>query len=298
VIAAGLLCSVGAASAVLLSKTAVSSTVIEGCQGNLTGLLRVVSNNQTQCLKKLETPVSWNIQGPAGPVGPPGAAGPKGLAGTPGSNGAPGITSVQTLTTGASSACPNGGVRFYVSGGSSYPFCNGANGKDGTNSTVTTTNTVITTVTGPTVTDITTETVTGPTVTDITTVTSPAVTVTVTAPTETDTTTETVTTGCNLHDTGFNTITYSDCVALNTYNETTATEAALAVQAAFIGDGQTAIADYACSGGGDAVELDTDTFVFDWAYDGPAAGRVNIAATSGFSGAGGSCPVPGDPLWH
>ena len=91
-IAAGVVAFAGAswATAAVLSTT--STTTIQACQGRLTGNLRAVSS-PSQCLKDLETPISWNVQGvkgDPGAVGPAGAKGPQGIPGVPGANGAPG----------------------------------------------------------------------------------------------------------------------------------------------------------------------------------------------------------------
>jgi hypothetical protein len=62
---------------------------IYGCYGKFGGLLRVVSNS-TQCIKDLETPISWNQIGPTGPQGTMGPAGPQGIQGPQGPAGATG----------------------------------------------------------------------------------------------------------------------------------------------------------------------------------------------------------------
>lgn len=73
---------------------AVEPQVIQACQHNVTGLLRVV-NRKSQC-RRVETPLVWNVEGRPGPSGlrgRPGAKGDKGatgLAGKDGVNGAPG----------------------------------------------------------------------------------------------------------------------------------------------------------------------------------------------------------------
>jgi Collagen triple helix repeat (20 copies) len=117
-ISAGVVGFAGVSWATAVVLTAPSTTTIQACQGKLTGLLRVVSS-PSLCLKDVETPIAWNVQGAAGPAGangavgatgpagPPGVAGPQGVPGavgpmgppgplgvpgTPGSDGAPGVT--------------------------------------------------------------------------------------------------------------------------------------------------------------------------------------------------------------
>ena len=55
---------------------ATSSGVIDGCYGNTTGILRVLSSGDT--CRSSETSISWNQQGPAGPQGATGPQGPAG----------------------------------------------------------------------------------------------------------------------------------------------------------------------------------------------------------------------------
>jgi hypothetical protein len=77
-----------AAATTVFDNTATS--VIQACQKNTTGLLRVVAS--ASACKPNETPLSWNVQGPAGPAGPPGPTGPAGPAGPPGPKGDTGAT--------------------------------------------------------------------------------------------------------------------------------------------------------------------------------------------------------------
>src|SRR5665213_562645 len=91
-IAAALLGFAGVSYATVV-LTAPSTTTIQACQGKLTGLLRVVSS-PSLCLKDVETPISWNVQGAAGPAGvngAVGATGPAGPAGVAGPQGVPGV---------------------------------------------------------------------------------------------------------------------------------------------------------------------------------------------------------------
>lgn len=90
VLAVGALALVGAGGAALAYAT-VSDTpaTINACVGP-DGSLRVPASGRT-CTRR-ETPLAWNVQGPAGPAGP---AGPQGIAGRDGRDGQPGS---QTLT--------------------------------------------------------------------------------------------------------------------------------------------------------------------------------------------------------
>jgi len=54
----------------LMAGSAGYAQVIHGCVGKFGGFLRVVSS-PSQCTG-LETPISWNVTGPAGPQGPAG----------------------------------------------------------------------------------------------------------------------------------------------------------------------------------------------------------------------------------
>src|SRR5687767_5303801 len=68
-----------------------STNTIHACVAN-TGALRIVGAAAT--CKNNETPLSWNIAGPQGPVGltgPPGPSGPPGETGAPGSVGPTGL---------------------------------------------------------------------------------------------------------------------------------------------------------------------------------------------------------------
>jgi len=79
------------AGGVAMATTALegtATTVIQACQKNSTGELRVV-NAAGDC-KQNESAIAWNVQGAAGPPGPAGATGPAGPAGPPGPTGATG----------------------------------------------------------------------------------------------------------------------------------------------------------------------------------------------------------------
>jgi Phage Tail Collar Domain/Collagen triple helix repeat (20 copies) len=72
-----------AAATTVLERTATS--VIQACKQNGTGKLRVVTS-AASC-KANEKPLSWNVEGPAGPPGPPGLPGPPGATGATGATG-------------------------------------------------------------------------------------------------------------------------------------------------------------------------------------------------------------------
>jgi hypothetical protein len=92
------------AAGVALATTALTApqpTVIQTCKLNGIGTLRVVGA-ATDCNPKLETPLSWNSQGPIGPAGITGAPGPRGEKGDTGAQGPAGSATVATL---AGSGC-------------------------------------------------------------------------------------------------------------------------------------------------------------------------------------------------
>ena len=78
-------------AACFLAPTAAQAAIIYACEGNIAGLVRIVSAG-TAC-RPNERSISWNTVGPQGPAGPAGAQGvqgPAGLQGTPGPVGATG----------------------------------------------------------------------------------------------------------------------------------------------------------------------------------------------------------------
>src|SRR5262245_8099988 len=75
VIGAGVMAT---ATAYAAAEPTAAATTISGCVSSK-GDLRVVAAGSS-CSKN-ETPLSWNIQGPAGPAGVAGPAGPAGPAG-------------------------------------------------------------------------------------------------------------------------------------------------------------------------------------------------------------------------
>ena len=73
------------AGGVAMATTALegtATTVIQACQKNSTGELRVV-NAAGDC-KQNESAIAWNVQGAAGPPGPTGDTGPQGPTGATG----------------------------------------------------------------------------------------------------------------------------------------------------------------------------------------------------------------------
>jgi hypothetical protein len=73
--------------------------VIHACTGRLSGLVRIIDASDS-CNRLTETPISWNMVGPAGPAGAAGAAGvagPAGAAGAPGAVGPAGPQGPQGL---------------------------------------------------------------------------------------------------------------------------------------------------------------------------------------------------------
>ena len=76
------------------SLSSTTTTVINACQLKQVGTIRIV-DNVSKCRANYETPLSWNVQGPAGGTGPTGPAGPVGPAGSNGAPGTPGSTGPQ-----------------------------------------------------------------------------------------------------------------------------------------------------------------------------------------------------------
>ena len=77
--------------------------VINGCYGKQTGILRVIDAQAGKTCLSIETPISWNQQGPTGPQGlkgdkgDQGERGPIGLTGPKGEKGDPGPPGPQGL---------------------------------------------------------------------------------------------------------------------------------------------------------------------------------------------------------
>jgi Collagen triple helix repeat (20 copies) len=82
VVAASVLSAGVGGGAVLADTPVPASTPIYACKLP-TGLIRIV-NGPGQCIRRLETPLQWNVQGPAGPPGPTGPQGEQGTTGGPG----------------------------------------------------------------------------------------------------------------------------------------------------------------------------------------------------------------------
>ena len=92
----GCLCA-AALIAFVTVYAAPAATTIQACYDNANGNLRRVTS-ASQC-RHNETPISWNIAGPAGPPGPAGPQGPAGAPGTcPACGGANVITFRHTRT--------------------------------------------------------------------------------------------------------------------------------------------------------------------------------------------------------
>jgi hypothetical protein len=95
---------VGAAYATGAFTSETQTTVIQACEQtsggflssllNPKGSIRIVDDNQTDC-RWGETPISWNVQGPAGETGPQGEKGDKGDTGPQGEKGDTGETGPQ-----------------------------------------------------------------------------------------------------------------------------------------------------------------------------------------------------------
>src|SRR4051794_27348718 len=73
-----------------------TTTAIQACQNNGSGLLRVV--NSTSDCRQNETALTWNVAGATGPAGPAGATGPAGPAGPTGAKGATGANGATGAT--------------------------------------------------------------------------------------------------------------------------------------------------------------------------------------------------------
>lgn len=84
--AVGVAAGAGMATAAVLSSNS-TTTAISACEGQA-GLLRVVTD--TSACRSNETPLTWNVQGPAGSTGPAGATGPAGSTGATGPAGGTG----------------------------------------------------------------------------------------------------------------------------------------------------------------------------------------------------------------
>jgi hypothetical protein len=90
ILSAGII-GLGALGAGAYAAIPSSSGVITACYTSSGGSIRVIDAATVGC-KKGETQLTWNIQGPPGPIGPSGAPGPTGPAGSPGVPGPSGPT--------------------------------------------------------------------------------------------------------------------------------------------------------------------------------------------------------------
>lgn len=77
-------------AAAAITRSSSSNTII-ACQLNGIGTIRIVTD-ASKCSTKFETPISWNVAGPAGAPGLAGPKGDKGAAGAAGPSGATGDT--------------------------------------------------------------------------------------------------------------------------------------------------------------------------------------------------------------
>jgi hypothetical protein len=89
--------------------------VIHGCYTNRGGVLTVIDPAAGQTCSSLQTPISWNQQGPQGPQGPQGAPGPQGDPGAAGPSDA-----YVTAPTG-SECCPQLGAEYVRVAGLNLP---------------------------------------------------------------------------------------------------------------------------------------------------------------------------------
>jgi hypothetical protein len=88
VVMLGALLAIAATVAVASGAIPGAGGTIDACYTNIGGVVRVIDKAKGEkCTAKLETALSWNQTGPAGPAGAPG---PKGADGAPGPKGEPG----------------------------------------------------------------------------------------------------------------------------------------------------------------------------------------------------------------
>jgi hypothetical protein len=97
----------GAAGAAL--EAALADDVVNACRNRSTGVLRVPANGVCGAN---ETPLQWNVHGPAGPRGPIGPAGPSGPASVDALRGSTCTTASGVLGTLAVQTAPAGAVTF------------------------------------------------------------------------------------------------------------------------------------------------------------------------------------------
>jgi Collagen triple helix repeat (20 copies) len=79
-----------AATGVAYAAIPGANGVINGCYEKRIGILRVIDAGAGKTCTSLETPISWNQQGPKGDIGPQGPEGPQGPPGVQGETGTQG----------------------------------------------------------------------------------------------------------------------------------------------------------------------------------------------------------------
>ncbi len=95
--------------------------VYHACMLKNIGTIRIIDPDKQHCVSALETEITFNKQGPAGPPG---------LNGTPGTNGV--SPTVKQLAAG-DPTCPTGGAAITDASGSTAYVCSGQNGTNGQN---------------------------------------------------------------------------------------------------------------------------------------------------------------------
>jgi hypothetical protein len=123
----------GGAAGVATATTVLESTpttVIQACERASTGQLRIVTST-AQCGNN-ESPLTWNVEGPAGPPGDPGAAGATGPAGASGAKGDTGSTGATGPAGPGGDTGPIGAIGATGPSGSD-PTADGFVGRFGTN---------------------------------------------------------------------------------------------------------------------------------------------------------------------
>jgi hypothetical protein len=111
---AGATATIFAAAGVAYAAIPGSNGLINGCYEKRTGILRVIDADAGKTCLSIETPISWNQQGPVGPPGPkgdkgdPGPPGPEGAKGDPGPQGEQGEPGPQGLEGSPGPAGPAG----------------------------------------------------------------------------------------------------------------------------------------------------------------------------------------------
>jgi hypothetical protein len=270
-----------------------SNGVFTACKLNSTGTIRLIdpslgSSSLLGHCTSLETQISWNEKGQAGPQGLQGPKGDKGDPGVNGTNGKDGVSVTSAAEPGGSN-CAYGGSSFTAANGTTYA-CNGAPGppgKDGTNGTNGKDGTSFTDISQLNGIACKTSGGSGGTIT-VNTSSSNDVTLQCTPPAPPP---------CTVldHSTGINGLKYQDCSPLGTPGDPTtytlfmAREALLAVGGT-LGGGFVV----SCNGNGlDSIYEATGNGIVTFTYAGSLAGHVNQSFT-------GSpiCPGPSDPTWN